>query len=158
MHDHCCLPFHQNLVTKHVFQQCITVANLLGQDSVSCTCSRCQLPAVLPCKLLTLSLVYPRSNGNINELAEDNKQHVKLFNCNFDFTYAEHFHTARFGPGAFIHLLDVLFHESTGQHIEIIRHGEFITLSCNFATLLTPFKSVVPCQLCSLSPRPEGPG
>jgi hypothetical protein len=65
-----------------------------------------------------------RSTGNINELAEDNKQHVKLFNCNFDFTYAEHFHTARFGPGAFIQLLDVLFHESTGRHIEIIRHGQ----------------------------------
>ncbi|KAL3149471.1 hypothetical protein ABBQ32_002255 [Trebouxia sp. C0010 RCD-2024] len=65
-----------------------------------------------------------RSNGNINELATDNKQHVKLFNCNFDFTYAEHFHTARFGPGAFIHLLDVLFHETTGRHIEIIRHGK----------------------------------
>lgn len=65
-----------------------------------------------------------RSTGDINELAEDNKQHVKLFNCNFDFTYAEHFHTARFGPGAFIQLLDVLFHESTGRHIEIIRHGK----------------------------------
>lgn len=71
-----------------------------------------------------LCLVCFRSNGNINELAKDNKQHVKLFNCNFDFTYAEHFHTARFGPGAFIQLLDVLFHESTGRHIEIIRHGK----------------------------------
>lgn len=65
-----------------------------------------------------------RSDGNLYNLAEDNKQHVKLFNCNFDFTYAEHFHTARFGPGAFISLLDHLFHESTGRHVEIIRHGK----------------------------------
>ena len=67
---------------------------------------------------------YCRSDGRIEHLAEDGKQHVKLFNCNFDFTYAEHFHTARFGPGAFIKLLELLFTESTGRQLEIIKHGE----------------------------------
>eukprot|EP00891_Asterochloris_glomerata_P004853 jgi/Astpho2/4853/fgenesh1_pg.00069_%23_10_t len=65
-----------------------------------------------------------RSDGRIEHLAEDGKQHVKLFNCNFDFTYAEHFHTARFGPGAFIKLLELLFTESTGRQLEIIKHGK----------------------------------
>ncbi|KAK9823437.1 hypothetical protein WJX72_002729 [[Myrmecia] bisecta] len=66
-----------------------------------------------------------RSDGRINHLATDNKQHVKLFNCNFDFLYAEKFHTGRFGPGAFMQLLEHLFSEVTdGRRIEIIRHGK----------------------------------
>jgi len=105
---------------------------------MGCSSKRCSLPEIQPATAICWNagpqlyvgmkvhtcMLECRSTGNINELAEDNKQHVKLFNCNFDFTYAEHFHTARFGPGAFIQLLDVLFHESTGRHIEIIRHGQ----------------------------------
>ena len=128
----------RSFVTKHMFhvilERCQPAGYIISQLHSK------QMPA-LQHKLLTLSLVCSRSTGNINELAEDNKQHVKLFNCNFDFTYAEHFHTPRFGPGAFIQLLDVLFHESTGRHIEIIRHGKFITFSCNPATTSTPLKS-----------------
>ncbi len=91
-----------------------------------------------------------RSNGHIDHLAEDDKQHVKLFNCNFDFTYAEHFHTARFGPGAFIQLLDVLFHESIGRHIEIIRHGKIFsmcTTACCLGHVLILSTAVKPALL-----------
>lgn len=75
-----------------------------------------------------------RSDGRVQHLATDNKQHVKLFNCNFDFTYAEIFHTARFGPGAFIKLLEVLFTETTGRHLEVIRHGKPNKPAYNIAT------------------------
>ncbi|GMH39694.1 hypothetical protein BSKO_07592 [Bryopsis sp. KO-2023] len=66
-----------------------------------------------------------RSNGNVNQIADDGIQHVKFIACNFDFTFVNHHPLPRFGPGAFIDLLGLLFSKSTGgRSLEIIKHGK----------------------------------
>ncbi|KAK3262481.1 hypothetical protein CYMTET_28666 [Cymbomonas tetramitiformis] len=63
------------------------------------------------------------SSGRLGEPA-GSTQKVKLFVCNFDFTYAWANVAPRFGPGAFVRCLETLFYQLHAKNLEYICYGK----------------------------------
>ncbi|KAK9833554.1 hypothetical protein WJX81_005671 [Elliptochloris bilobata] len=51
-------------------------------------------------------------------------QAVRVYHCNFDFYYMDAYALPRFGPGAFLQLLEMLYARASGRELEVLRHGK----------------------------------
>jgi hypothetical protein len=92
-------------------------AHVLASGAALCSVGSPPHPGASPSSQVLCDVL--QTDGRLGHPAGGGTQAVKLYVCNFDFTFAWADVAPRFGPGAFVRCLETLFLGVTGRPLTV---------------------------------------